>query len=90
MIQTNQRFNLKLDHVFIRVEPRAKVADCLLEQGFREGPSNTHPGQGKSCCPCVGTIKHMPPVNWIPCGKLPGWQPSGHLTMALTGRNGCV
>jgi len=22
------------------------VADCLLEQGFREGPSNTHPGQG--------------------------------------------
>ena len=38
--------NLKLDHVFILVEPEAKVADRLLECGFREGPSNTHPGQG--------------------------------------------
>ncbi|MDB9527666.1 VOC family protein [Oscillatoria sp. CS-180] len=38
--------NLKLDHVFILVEPTAQVADRLLEHGFREGPSNTHPGQG--------------------------------------------
>lgn len=34
---------LELDHVFILVEPEAGVADRLLEQGFREGPSNTHP-----------------------------------------------
>lgn len=38
--------NLKLDHVFILVEPGAKAADRLLEHGFQEGPSNTHPGQG--------------------------------------------
>ncbi|MGF1497868.1 MAG: VOC family protein [Elainellaceae cyanobacterium] len=38
--------NLQLDHVFILVEPEAEVADRLLEDGFREGPSNTHPGQG--------------------------------------------
>jgi hypothetical protein len=38
--------NLKLDHVFILVEPEAKVADRLLELGFQEGPRNTHPGQG--------------------------------------------
>ncbi len=38
--------NLELDHVFILVEPEAEVADRLLEHGFEEGPSNTHPGQG--------------------------------------------
>ena len=38
--------NMILDHVFILVEPGAKVADRLLESGFQEGPSNTHPGQG--------------------------------------------
>ncbi|MEO0535290.1 MAG: VOC family protein [Cyanobacteria bacterium P01_A01_bin.123] len=38
--------NMTLDHVFILVEPEAKVADRLLEHGFREGPRNTHPGQG--------------------------------------------
>jgi hypothetical protein len=38
--------NLELDHVFILVEPEAQVADRLLELGFQEGPSNTHPGQG--------------------------------------------
>ena len=38
--------NLKLDHVFILVEPEAKVADRLLKHGFREGARNTHPGQG--------------------------------------------
>ena len=46
MTQANQSLNLKLDHVFILVEPRAKVADRLLEQGFREGARNTHLGQG--------------------------------------------
>lgn len=35
-----------LDHVFILVEPGAKVADRLIEHGFYEGPRNTHPGQG--------------------------------------------
>lgn len=38
--------NMTLDHVFILVEPDARVADRLLEQGFREGSRNTHPGQG--------------------------------------------
>lgn len=38
--------NLKLDHVFILVEPEAEAADRLIEHGFREGPRNTHPGQG--------------------------------------------
>lgn len=38
--------NLKLDHVFILVEPGAKVADRLLGHGFQEGLRNTHPGQG--------------------------------------------
>ncbi len=38
--------NMTLDHIFILVEPEAKVADRLLEHGFREGPRNTHPGQG--------------------------------------------
>ena len=38
--------NLELDHVFILVEPGARVADHLLELGFQEGPRNTHPGQG--------------------------------------------
>lgn len=37
---------MTLDHVFILVEPGAKVADRLLESGFQEGPSNTHSGQG--------------------------------------------
>lgn len=37
---------LELDHVFILVEPEARVADRLLGQSFREGPRNTHPGQG--------------------------------------------
>ncbi|MGF1520995.1 MAG: VOC family protein [Leptolyngbyaceae cyanobacterium] len=37
---------MRLDHVFILVEPEAKVGDRLPEHGLREGPSNTHPGQG--------------------------------------------
>ena len=38
--------NLELDHVFILVEPQAKVADLLLAQGMHEGLGNKHPGQG--------------------------------------------
>ena len=37
---------MNLDHVFILVEPEAKVADRLLKHGFQEGTGNTHPGQG--------------------------------------------
>ncbi len=40
--------NLELDHVFILVEPEARVADLLIEQGFKEGTRNQHPGQGTS------------------------------------------
>ncbi len=40
--------NLELDHVFILVEPEARVADLLIGQGFREGTRNQHPGQGTS------------------------------------------
>ncbi len=40
--------NLELDHVFILVEPEAKVADLLLAKGIREGRGNQHPGQGTS------------------------------------------
>ncbi len=46
MTQATQLMNLELDHVFILVKPQAQVADRLLEHGFREGPRNTHPGQG--------------------------------------------
>jgi hypothetical protein len=38
--------NLELDHLFILLEPKAEGANRLLEQGFQEGPCNTHPGQG--------------------------------------------
>ena len=37
---------MKLDHVFILVEPEATVAERLLAHGFQEGTGNTHPGQG--------------------------------------------
>ena len=37
-----------LDHVFILVEPGAKVADLLVESGFEESFSRDHPGQGTS------------------------------------------
>ena len=40
--------NLELDHVFILVEPEAKVADLLVAQGIKEGSGNKHPGQGTS------------------------------------------
>ncbi len=38
--------NLELDHVFILVEPEARVADLLIAKGFQEGTPNHHPGQG--------------------------------------------
>lgn len=37
---------IKLDHVFILVEPEAAIAARLIQLGFQEGKSNTHPGQG--------------------------------------------
>jgi hypothetical protein len=40
----------ELDHIFICVSPDATVeASALLAFGLREGPSNTHPGQGTAC-----------------------------------------
>lgn len=38
--------NLELDHVFILVEPEAKVADLLLTLGIEESFSRDHQGQG--------------------------------------------
>ena len=38
--------NLELDHVFILVEPQAKVADLLVELGLAESFSREHKGQG--------------------------------------------
>ena len=38
--------SLFLDHLFLITEPKAVVGDRLLELGFKEGPSNVHPGQG--------------------------------------------
>ncbi len=38
--------SLFLDHLFVITQPKAAVGDRLLELGLREGPSNTHPGQG--------------------------------------------
>mgnify|MGYP000748199106 CR=1 FL=1 len=40
--------NLELDHIFILVEPEAKVADLLLSLGMVESFSRDHPGQGTS------------------------------------------
>lgn len=38
--------SLLIDHLFVITQPKAAVGDRLLELGFKEGPSNTHPGQG--------------------------------------------
>ncbi len=40
--------NLELDHIFILVEPNAKVADLLLSLGMAESFSRDHLGQGTS------------------------------------------
>lgn len=37
---------LELDHLFVCTEPGAPEAEELIHFGLREGPSNTHPGQG--------------------------------------------
>jgi hypothetical protein len=36
----------ELDHIFIMTPPGASVADRLVDEGFTEGDSRTHPGQG--------------------------------------------
>lgn len=40
--------NLILDHVFVLVEPEAKVAERLVSLGMQEGTRNKHEGQGTS------------------------------------------
>jgi len=40
--------NLELDHLFILVEPEAKVADLLVSLGMEESFSRDHEGQGTS------------------------------------------
>jgi len=40
--------NLELHHFFILVEPKAEVAELLVELGLSEGEKNTHEGQGTS------------------------------------------
>ena len=40
--------HIELDHVFILVEPEAKVADHLVSLGLTESFSRTHQGQGTS------------------------------------------
>ncbi|MEO0377835.1 MAG: hypothetical protein AAF329_25215 [Cyanobacteria bacterium P01_A01_bin.17] len=58
---------ITMDHVFILVEPEAKVGDRLLEHGFREGPSNTHPGQGTAI---IFVPNHLLVEKEMP---FPGW-----------------
>ena len=38
-----------LDHVFVLCAPGAPEAEALHRFGFREGSSNSHPGQGTAC-----------------------------------------
>lgn len=38
-----------LDHVFVLCSKGAPEADALSRLGLREGPANTHPGQGTAC-----------------------------------------
>jgi hypothetical protein len=40
--------NLELDHVFILVEPEARIADLLVSLGMEESFSRDHEGQGTS------------------------------------------
>ncbi|HKD06543.1 MAG TPA: VOC family protein [Bryobacteraceae bacterium] len=37
---------IELDHLFVCTDVNAPCAQRLIELGFTEGPSNTHPGQG--------------------------------------------
>jgi hypothetical protein len=40
---------VELDHVFLLCDVGAPEADALHRLGLREGPPNTHPGQGTAC-----------------------------------------
>ena len=40
---------MELDHVFILCAVDAPEADALSRLGLKEGPPNTHPGQGTAC-----------------------------------------
>jgi hypothetical protein len=40
---------VELDHVFILCAVDAPEADALCRLGLKEGPPNTHPGQGTAC-----------------------------------------
>jgi len=39
---------LELDHFFVVVDPKGKVADLLVALGMEESFSRGHPGQGTS------------------------------------------
>ncbi|RSL18036.1 glyoxalase-like protein [Edaphobacter aggregans] len=39
----------ELDHIFVCTDPGAPAAEELVRFGLREGPPNTHPGQGTAC-----------------------------------------
>lgn len=41
--------NAQLDHVFILCAANAPEAAVLTQLGFKEGSTNTHPGQGTAC-----------------------------------------
>jgi hypothetical protein len=41
--------SVELDHVFILCAVDAPEASALSRLGVREGPANTHPGQGTAC-----------------------------------------
>ena len=41
--------SVELDHVFILCAVDAPEADALSRLGLKEGPPNTHPGQGTAC-----------------------------------------
>lgn len=41
--------SVELDHVFILCAVDAPEADALFRLGLKEGPPNTHPGQGTAC-----------------------------------------
>lgn len=41
--------SMELDHVFILCAVDAPEADALSRLGLKEGPANTHPGQGTAC-----------------------------------------
>ena len=40
---------MQVDHVFVMCDVGAPEAEALARLGLREGPPNTHPGQGTAC-----------------------------------------